>query len=165
MTKRFRYSLDPLLKKRQMDWSIVKVEEANAKSVVAKKENELKGIEGVIDETETLLRQSGEQGATIDRERQQSILNYLAFRHQDLNEKRKQLEQANKVHQQISRNLGTIRQGIKALEKHQSKKLGEYTDENIRREHKQLDELWLIAQGGSAALASLIKNGGDKNGS
>ena len=177
-TKRFRYSLDPFLKKRKLDWAAVKIEEAQAKSVVDRREKEAASLLGAINEIEHRIRESAERGASIDRDQQQNTARYLKHTRGDLAEKRKQLDQASNVHEQIRKNLDAIRQGIKALEKHKTNKQAIHTHEALRRERDQLDELWLLRNGGRASIdsargksrlmdvprGSKYRNGGGKNG-
>lgn len=177
-TKLFRYSLDPFLKKRKLDWAAVKVEETQAKSIVERRENEATSIQGAIGEIEHRLRQSAERGVSIDRDQHQNTSHYLKYTRRDLAEKRKQVDQANKIHEQIRRNLDTIRQGIKALEKHKANKQAKHAQDALRREHNQLDELWLLRERARVDIdtargkpgltdvprGSKQRNGGGKNG-
>ena len=142
--RRFRYSLDPFLSKRRLDWAAVKIEENQARSIVERREQEVAAIKGAIGEAEHLLRRACEHGAPIDRDQQQNIARYLKHTRTSLAEKHKLVDQANKVHERISRNLDLIRQGIKALEKHKANKHTEHSRDAQRREHNQLDELWLL---------------------
>ena len=177
--KRFRYSLDPFLSKRKLDWASVKIEENQARFLVERREQEAASIRGAIGEVEHLLRRACERGSPIDRDQQQNIARYLKHTRTSLTEKHKQVEQANKAHEQIRRNLDVIRQGIKALEKHKTHKHTEHARDALRWEHNQLDELWLLRDSGSASgdiarstfalrpirRVAKHRNGGDNNGS
>jgi len=151
--RRFRYPLDPFLRKKKLDWSSVKLEEARARSVVDMRKQKAASVQSEIEALEQSRRQSLGRGAVIDRDQQQNISNYLKHTQRGLEQIHQQLDQANTVHQQISRELSTIHQGIKALEKHKTHKQLEHSQEARRREYNQLDELWL-AGAGSAAAAS-----------
>lgn len=173
---KFRYSLDPFLKKRRLDWGCVKLDEARARAVVELHKNKEVSVQDLINEVEQALRQSSKRGALIDRDLQQNMSSYLTQTYRGLGEIRKQLEQASKVHEQVTRDLNVIRQGIKALEKHKTRKQAEHSQEARRREYNQLDELWLLSGNSNAdtlrgrVLPRHIKrisrkqNGGSKNG-
>lgn len=168
-TKRFRYSLDPFLKKRKLDWAAVKIEESQAKAIVERREKEAASIQGAIGDVEQRYRESMAHGVPIDRDRHQNMSQYLKHRRRDLVEKRKQVEQASKVHEQINSNLNTIRQGIKALEKHKANKRDEHARGALRHERDQLDELWLLRNGRQSDVGIIRavkrRNGGGNNGS
>lgn len=159
---RFLYPLDPFLKKKKLDWAGAKLEETQAKAVLDLHKDKAAAIQGEIEEIEQSLRQSCEPGALIDRDRQRNMANYLKHTQSGLKAARQQVDDADKAHEQISREASAINQGIKALEKHRSGKQAEHAQEARRREYNQLDELWLSkanpANGGAAANISTTKN-------
>lgn len=141
---RFRYALEPFLRKKKLDCSGATLQEARAKTTLDRQTERAAKIKSEIEAIERSLREACAPGAAIDRDRQRNISDYLKHAQRGLTAARREVEDANAVHDRVSREANALRQGIKALEKHRSGKQAEHAVEIRRREYNQLDELWLM---------------------
>ncbi|HXF88970.1 MAG TPA: hypothetical protein VNK48_11510 [Xanthobacteraceae bacterium] len=145
-TRRFRYALEALLRKRRSDWRTVKGEEMAAGRVVDDRRAEVDRAQGGVAGTEQLLRQARRGGSAIDPEQQHLLGNYLAHQRLVLAERCAALARAREVRERISANLADISRGIKSLEKHRARREADHRAAEGRREEHVLDELWLLGR-------------------
>lgn len=143
-SERFRYALEALLRRRRADWKTVKMEEAQAGSIVDRRNDEVDQAKGGVAETEQLLRQERRDGAAIDPRREHLLGGYLSLQRKGLEDSQRALKSARDMHERIRTNLEGISRGIKSLEKHREGREIEHKFEQGNREQKRVDELWLL---------------------
>lgn len=146
MSKRFRYPLDALLRKRRADWKTVKAEEATASQVVNRQNDEVRDAASSVSSVESTLRESFQSGMRIDPLQQELLSGYLSQQRSALKQKQQALTKAQEVHQQVATSLEGIGRGIKSLEKHREGRETGHRLEQHSLEQKQVDELWLLRQ-------------------
>ncbi len=140
--KRFRYSMDPLLKVRRWDADIAKAEEMRALHDVNERARETREIGESIAGLETSIRETY-QGGAINAQWCVTLSRFLECRRQDFRGKQDELRQAENAHAQVRYKLHTAKQGVLTLEKHRDGKRSEHELNAQREEQKLADDLWL----------------------
>jgi len=142
--KKFRYSLESMLKVRQLERDTIAQQEASARAVLQQQERAAQEIQGRIAVTEIEIRSLSGVNTRIEPDREMRLRVYLDHARDELKAKMVEVEQANHVHQQLAKQLSRARQGIKALERHREHKAEEHFTEWQRAEQKGSDDLWLL---------------------
>lgn len=140
--KRFRYSMDPLLKVRRWDADIAKAEEIRALHDVNERARETREIGESIAGVEASIRETY-QGGAINAQWCISLSRFLECRRQDFSGKQDELRKAENAHEQVRYKLHTAKQGVLTLEKHREGKRAEHELDAQREEQKSADDLWL----------------------
>lgn len=141
--RRFRYSLDSLLRKREMELDQLRHEQSLARQCVDSCERDLEAVQTAIGHAEVRLRALGCEGAAIDPDTQTRLRTYLKMLVVDLVAKQGRLDNARRVYDEIGVKVRTAREGIKALEKHRDGQRADFDAEWRRRDQATADELWL----------------------
>lgn len=142
--RRFRYQLESLLRKREAESDQLRHEQTEAQLRVDNGERDLKTVESAIGHTETRLRLLGREGAAIDPDAQTRLRAYLKMLCVDREKKREKLESLRREYDDIGVRLRTVREGVKALEKHRDGRRADFDADWRRRDQATADELWLM---------------------
>ena len=142
--KRFRFELDPLLRKHTWEADVLRTEKATANRAVVEQERELQAIQKEIQDCcDTLIQASG-QDADISIAQRQVLAVYLRHQHDLASEAKMSLEKARKIEQQIAEQLLAASQQVKTLEKLRDGEQKKYDYLRLRAEFNESDENWLV---------------------
>jgi len=133
-----------MLKVRRLERDTIAQQEARAHAVWQRHESEAQEIRGRIVETEDQIRALGGVNTRIDPDREMRLRVYLDHARDELSAKLAEVEQANRAHQQLAKQLSRAGQGIKALERHREHKAEEHFTEWQRADQRGSDDLWLL---------------------
>lgn len=149
--KQFHYSLDSLLGKRHFDLAVLKIEEAHAQQAFSEKVRELDALVKRVIHLEDEIRrvQSGETPIIPDR--LNSMMLFLKHQRENVEQKVKERQQVELVHQQITQQIRTLKQSIKSLEKNKASKQQQYATLQRRAGFIEMDNLWLARKQNSQA--------------
>ena len=142
--KPFQYTLDPVIKKNNWDINTLKIEAAQAKEVVDKYMAESEELRMKIEKLEQDIRASHEPNSLIICDKYEGTKNFLNHQHQLLEVKRKELEQAEYVYEQIVSQLRSLKQSTKGLENHRRGKKKIYQMQQERAAIIEADDAWLM---------------------
>jgi len=143
-SKPFQYALDPIIKKNNWDINTLKIEAAQARGVVEKYIAESKGLRMKIAKLEQEIRDSQTRNSLIMCDKYEVTKTFLDHQHQLLAAKQKELEQAERVHEQIVAQLRSLKQSTKGLENHRRGKKKTYRMQQERAAIIEADEAWLM---------------------
>ena len=140
---RFRYALEPLLKKRRSERDASAAQERSARGLLKAHTEQARAAALALSGVESALRESLQAGASIDPRRQEALSGYLAVARDALRAKSGHAAKAGELHEQTQRALLRALQEARALELHRENRQREHRRERRQlAEHKQ-DELWL----------------------
>jgi len=140
---RFRYPLEAVLKARMLELDVAQAEEANARHVVAEKQQQMGQAQRSVSELEQQTRQTLSEGQVLDPQLQSLRTRYLVVARERLAARAAELSRAQSVHEQTQRSLGLQLQKVRALERHREAQLSSHRLEATRAQEKIQDELWL----------------------
>lgn len=141
--KQFHYSLESLLRKRNFDVSVLKVEEQRARQVFTEKTGELDSLVKTMIELEMEMRLAQSEETLIIPERLNGIRLFLEHQREVVMQKTQELRQAESVYRQIAEQLTKLMQSIKSLEKNRNHKKRQHDDMHERAGFVEMDNLWL----------------------
>jgi flagellar export protein FliJ len=141
--KRFRFELDPLLKKHAWEADVLRTEKATASRAVSAQQNELRSIEEQISEYRNALIGSSVEEAEISIAQRQMTEIYIRHQQQLEKEMRTSLDKAIAIEQQISNQLLLASQQLKTLEKLKDRAKQQHAYLQLRAELVEADENWL----------------------
>lgn len=140
----FKYQLASLLRKRETEADELRHALAEVQNRLEAATQALAEIQATIEQTETQLRSGGQEGAAIEPDLQARLRVYLKIQRNEEEQRKKALEAVQQEHDEVSGKLRTVREGIKALEKHREGQRADFDTELQRRDQAAADELWLL---------------------
>jgi flagellar export protein FliJ len=144
-TKRqFKYQLASLLRKRETESDELRHQLAEVQTRVDTAAGELEAVRAMIEQTESRLRTDGQEGAAIEPDLQARLRVYLKMQRVEEETKKENLQKVEQERDEVSEKLRTVREGIKALEKHREGRRIDFDTEWERRDQAAADELWLL---------------------
>jgi flagellar biosynthesis chaperone FliJ len=143
VTRRFRYPLEAVLQSRRLDLGWARVEESNARRVVAEHQERAAAIRKAIAALEHEIRGMLQAGRALDLQQQEVHVRYLAASREQLAAKVSELTRARSVHEQTQRSVLAQSQKLQALERHREEGMQRHNREAAKAEEKAQDELWL----------------------
>ena len=142
--KAFRYSLEALIKKRNWDLDVQRMEEARARQILEQRNDEQQQLEDYIAELERGIREAGARDVQLNPDRYNAMTAFLNDQRARLEEKKKQAAQARRIHDQIIDQIQSVRKSIKSLEKHKERKKKDFEMVANRSELIENDDMWLV---------------------
>ncbi len=140
--KPFKYALDPLLKKHGWDVEVLKRDAATAARVLEQRQSERDALLKLIDEVESEIRGLNDlQPFPVGR--YQAMGHYLQEQHNMLAAKQREVDGAQRIHEQIVAQVRRVQRSIKGLEKHKDQRRKSYATQCERKEVKDADNDWL----------------------
>lgn len=145
--KRFAYTLDSLLKKRNFDHDLLKLEQRQAKQALDEKVAKLEAEVNIVTEIEEQVRMAQGEEVNIDPDRIRSMTLFLHYQRVAVRETMEQLKQLDSIHQQIVEQIRKTKQSIKSLEKNKTNKKKQFDMTQQRANLVEMDDLWLTKTG------------------
>jgi hypothetical protein len=140
--KPFKYALEPLMKKHGWDAEVLKRDAATAARMLEQRQSERDALLKVIGQVESEIRGLNElQPFPIGR--YQAMGRYLQEQHKMLAAKQKEVDGAQRTHEQIVAQARRLQRSIKGLEKHRDDRRKSYATECERKDVKEADNDWL----------------------
>ena len=131
------------MKKRKWEIETLSEEALHANNVVRQKQEELEILLDQICETEIKIRVTINVDTAFKRKDYQDLCRFLKFLRHKLDIKQQELNQANKVYEDIQTKLIESMKVIKGLEKHKADKQQEHDSDLLHAELKEADSQWL----------------------
>jgi hypothetical protein len=144
-SKRFRYPLDPVLRKTNWELDGLKIEETQAKKALQDKEKEADRVASRVTEAESELRALC-WADSLNPDRLQAVRLFLRERQAELAKKRREVEQAKRVHDQVFDRLVRTKKTAKGLADHRTRKQRDHQLATERDQIKVLDDLWVMSR-------------------
>jgi len=144
--RRFRYSLEMLLKQRQWEKDAAAAQEHAARGVFNAHLGEAQNAAGAVARGEDALREALQAGASIDPRYHQSVSLYLAQAREALRAKAHQAARSEALHEQARRELLRSLRAVRALERHKENRQHEHHREREQIAQDKQDELWLTGR-------------------
>lgn len=143
--KRFSFELTPLLRKRAWDIDALRLEKSIASRVVTEYERTLNEIEITIQTCSNSLIKASDQDAEISIVQRQIMGAYLQHQHDLAAETKASLKNAQDIERQVTDQLLTTSQQLKALEKMRDSAQKKHEYFRLRAEFNETDDSWLAA--------------------
>ena len=142
--KRFQYSLESLLRKRNWELDVQRTEESRIREVLQKQQQEKQELETYIASLEQEIRESRARDSVLEPTRYQAMIAYINGQRDLLEQKVEQVRKTGDLHDRIIEQIKTQRKSIKSLEKHKDRKKKLHEMEANKWQLAQSDELWLM---------------------
>lgn len=141
--KKFRYSLDALVKKNACDISALRLEEKKALEALERKSGEVQEIISSINNLEQDLRKANQENSSIVPEKYTNTRDYLDRLHEILRQTILEVDKARAVTDGVLDQLKQTSSVKKGLENHKARTKKHYERERARAEFKESDGIWL----------------------
>lgn len=147
MKRKFRYSLDALLKKRRWELDSLRAEEQAARGVREQHQAECAVLTDTISAVEAELRSEQAPDRPIRPELYQVLGGFLRHKRESLTEAQERLASAEREHEDAVNRVVAMKQSLRALERHREAKENEFRTEQDREAIRASDELWILRSG------------------
>ncbi len=152
---KFHYSLQALLRKRRLELDTAMAELSEAQVQRERKINELGAARAALQELENLQRNWCQQGRSIDIDARMRIHLCIRSALLQVDERAKQLDQANARFEVTLGRVNAARRAMHALEDHRDSRRLQFEAARLRREHAAADELYLANQQARSAAGAI----------
>jgi flagellar biosynthesis chaperone FliJ len=141
--KRFRYSLDPVIKQYEWEIDALKLELTTLNQALDAKLAELQQLKDAVRAAEQSLLEMCQENAVIALDRKALIELYLRDQLRLTEEKEQEIVQARSLVDTAFLQLTKKKQSQRGIEKHRERKRKDFDAEGMRQESLEADELWL----------------------
>jgi hypothetical protein len=145
-SNRFRYGLQPLLRKRSSELDRAREGLAAATQQLEARERELQEQVLLVQQLQDYQRDLSKVDISIDVDAQLRLYECLCSAVAQKEQRALQLDQARKHHETVIDQVRVAQQALKALERHREHAAQQYQTEQVRRNHGASDELHLATR-------------------
>jgi flagellar export protein FliJ len=143
-SRRFRYQLESVLRKRESDSEQLRHRQAEVRMRLDDCTQALEAVQNSMEQVETQLRGTSREGAAIDPDQQTRLQTYLKMLRTDHAAKKKKLDAVQVEYDDVCAEVRTAQKEIKTLEKHRDGRRSEFDAHWNRKDQSAADELWLL---------------------